>query len=95
VTIRWVECHRLTGALRRHGPATDILQAKQPKRWRRSYNMAKRIPDGIKVEMSSGNVFANLGLPDAEQLKIKSGLVIEIKLTPTTDTVGHRTLAVT
>jgi predicted XRE-type DNA-binding protein len=57
--------------------------------------MAKRIPDGIKVEMSSGNVFANLGLPDAEQLKIKSGLVIEIKLTPTTDTVGHRTLAVT
>ncbi|WP_420240062.1 helix-turn-helix domain-containing protein (plasmid) [Telmatobacter bradus] len=40
--------------------------------------MAKRIPDSIEVEMSSGNVFADLGLPDAEQLKIKSGLVIEI-----------------
>lgn len=40
--------------------------------------MAKRISDGIEVEMSSGNVFADLGLPDAEQLKIKSGLVIEI-----------------
>lgn len=28
--------------------------------------------------MGSGNVFADLGLPDAEKLKIKSGLVIEI-----------------
>ncbi|MGA9071927.1 MAG: helix-turn-helix transcriptional regulator [Terracidiphilus sp.] len=40
--------------------------------------MAKRVFDGIEVEASSGNVFADLGLPDAEQLKIKSGLVIEI-----------------
>lgn len=40
--------------------------------------MAKRIIDGIEVEISSGNVFADLGLPDAEKLKIKSGLVIEI-----------------
>jgi predicted XRE-type DNA-binding protein len=40
--------------------------------------MAKRVHDGIEVELSSGNVFADLGLPDAEQLKIKSGLVIEI-----------------
>lgn len=32
----------------------------------------------IKVEMSSGNVFADLGLRDADKLKIKSGLVIEI-----------------
>jgi len=40
--------------------------------------MAKRVFDGIEVEVSSGNVFADLGLPDAEQLKIKSGLVIEI-----------------
>jgi predicted XRE-type DNA-binding protein len=40
--------------------------------------MAKRILDGIEVETSSGNVFLDLGLPDAEQLKIKSGLVIEI-----------------
>jgi predicted XRE-type DNA-binding protein len=42
--------------------------------------MAKRIHDGIEIELSSGNVFADLGLPDAEQLKIKSGLVIEITL---------------
>jgi predicted XRE-type DNA-binding protein len=40
--------------------------------------MAKRILDGIEVEASSGNVFLDLGLSDAEQLKIKSGLVIEI-----------------
>ena len=40
--------------------------------------MAKRIIDGIEVEIGSGNVFADLGLPNAEKLKIKSGLVIEI-----------------
>jgi predicted XRE-type DNA-binding protein len=40
--------------------------------------MATRVIDGIEVEAGSGNVFADLGLPDAEQLKIKSGLVIEI-----------------
>jgi len=36
------------------------------------------IIDGIEVESSSGNVFADLGLVDAEKLKIKSGLLIEI-----------------
>jgi len=40
--------------------------------------MNKRIIDGIEVELSSGNVFADVGLPDADKLKIKSGLVIEI-----------------
>jgi predicted XRE-type DNA-binding protein len=34
--------------------------------------------DGVEIEKSSGNVFADLGLPDANRLKIKSGLVIEI-----------------
>lgn len=34
--------------------------------------------EGIEVETSSGNVFADLGIADAEKLKIKSGLVIEI-----------------
>jgi predicted XRE-type DNA-binding protein len=34
--------------------------------------------EAIVVEASSGNVFADLGLPNAEQLKIKSGLTIEI-----------------
>lgn len=40
--------------------------------------MRKRTVKGIDVEMSSGNVFADLGLRDAEKLKIKSGLVIQI-----------------
>ena len=39
---------------------------------------AVRTIKGIDVEMGSGNVFADLGLPDADKLKIKSGLVIEI-----------------
>lgn len=41
--------------------------------------MKKRTINGIDVEISSGNVFADLGLPNAEKLKIKSGLVIEIQ----------------
>ena len=40
--------------------------------------MTKHMIDGIEIEVGSGNVFADLGLPDAEKLKIKSGLVIEI-----------------
>lgn len=40
--------------------------------------MKKRMIDGVEVEMSSGNVFADIGLPGADKLKIKSGLVIEI-----------------
>jgi predicted XRE-type DNA-binding protein len=31
------------------------------------------------VTSSSGNVFADLGLPDAEKLKINTGLVVEIR----------------
>ena len=39
----------------------------------------KRInADGIEYEVSSGNVFADLGIPDAEKLKIKTGLIVEI-----------------
>lgn len=41
--------------------------------------MKKRLIDGIEVQRSSGNVYSDLGLPDAEKLKIKTGLVIEIK----------------
>ena len=40
--------------------------------------MEKREIDGIEVEIGSGNVFADLGLLDAGELKIKSGLAIEI-----------------
>ena len=41
--------------------------------------MKKRLIDGIEVQRSSGNVYADLGLPDAERLKIKTGLVVEIR----------------
>ena len=41
--------------------------------------MKKRLIDGVEVKRSSGNVYADLGLPDAEKLKIKTGLVIEIR----------------
>ena len=41
--------------------------------------MKKRVIDGVAVQRSSGNVYADLGLPDAEKLKIKTGLVIEIR----------------
>ena len=40
--------------------------------------MTKRKIDGIEIEPSSDNVFADLGFPDADKLKIKSGLAIEI-----------------
>ena len=41
--------------------------------------MQKQIIEGVEVQRSSGNVFADLGLPDAEKLKIKTGLVVEIR----------------
>ena len=41
--------------------------------------MKKRVIEGIEVQRGSSNVFADLGLPDADKLKIKSGLVIEIR----------------
>lgn len=40
--------------------------------------MAHRTLNGIEFEISSGNIFADLGLPDAAELQIKSGLAIEI-----------------
>ncbi|HEY8856278.1 MAG TPA: helix-turn-helix transcriptional regulator [Rugosibacter sp.] len=41
--------------------------------------MEKRIIDDVEVRRSSGNIYADLGLPNAEKLKIKTGLVIEIR----------------
>jgi predicted XRE-type DNA-binding protein len=41
--------------------------------------MQKQIIDGVEVLTGSDNVFADLGLPDAEKLKIKSGLVAQIR----------------
>ena len=41
--------------------------------------MEAQIVEGVEVHRGSGNVFADLGLADAEKLKIKTGLVIEIR----------------
>ena len=41
--------------------------------------MKTRLVDGVEVHRGTGNVFADLGLADAEKLKIKTGLVIEIR----------------
>jgi len=41
--------------------------------------MKKEIIDGMEVWSGSGNVFADLGLPNAEKLKIKAGMVVEIR----------------
>ncbi len=41
--------------------------------------MKTRLIDGTEVRRGSGNVYADLGLPDADKLKIKTGLVIEIR----------------
>lgn len=40
--------------------------------------MKQKMIDGVEVISGSGNVFRDLNLPDAEKLKIKSGLVMEI-----------------
>ena len=47
--------------------------------------MTTRTINGMEVEMGSGNVFADLGLPDAEKLKIK--------VRPAAEPVGHLMLA--
>jgi predicted XRE-type DNA-binding protein len=54
-----------------------------------------KIVDGISVEASSGNVFSDVGLADADKLKIKSGLAIQItravrKLGLTQEEAGRR-----
>lgn len=41
--------------------------------------MKTRQVDEVDVHSGSDNVFADLGLPDADKLKIKTGLVIEIR----------------
>ena len=41
--------------------------------------METQLVDGVEVHRGSSNVFADLGLPDAEKRKIKTGLVIEIR----------------
>jgi len=40
--------------------------------------MKKEVIAGVEVLRGSDNVFADLGLPNADKLKVKAGLVIEI-----------------
>ena len=42
--------------------------------------MTERMIEDVEIE-SSGNVFVDLGLPNAEKFKIKFGLVVEITRT--------------
>jgi predicted XRE-type DNA-binding protein len=41
--------------------------------------MKTRLIDGVEVHRGSDNVFTDLGLADADKLKIKTGLVLEIR----------------
>jgi predicted XRE-type DNA-binding protein len=41
--------------------------------------MKKRLVEDVEVRLGSDNIYADLGLPEAEKLKIKTGLVIEIR----------------
>ena len=41
--------------------------------------MKNRLVEGVEMRRGSSNVYADLGLPDADKLKIKTGLVIEIR----------------
>ena len=41
--------------------------------------MKTRLIDSVEVLRGSGNVFADLGLPNSDKLKIKTGLLIEIR----------------
>ena len=49
--------------------------------WQIEQEMAvqKRTIEGVEIQRGSGNVFADLGFPNAERLKIKTGLVVEIR----------------
>lgn len=38
-----------------------------------------QLVDDIEVHRGYGNVFADLGLADAERLKVKTGLIVEIR----------------
>ena len=41
--------------------------------------MNNQLAKGMEVQRGSDNVFADLGLPNADKLRINSGLVIEIR----------------
>jgi hypothetical protein len=57
--------------------------------------METRIVDGVEVRRGSGNVFADLGLPDAVMdCLTRLGHDIEIKVRPAKAELGHLMFAV-
>lgn len=58
-----------------------------------SKKAAARTIDGIEIEMGSGNVFADLGLPELMDCLNQLGYDIEIKVRPAAAPVGHLMLA--
>jgi predicted XRE-type DNA-binding protein len=40
--------------------------------------MEKEVFNGVEIWHGSGNVYADLGFPDAEKMKIKAGMVMKI-----------------
>jgi len=55
------------------------ISTMQPRCCQGVAEMKTKSVQGVEVHQSSGNVFADLGLADADKLKIKTGLVIEIR----------------
>ena len=55
--------------------------------------MKKRRIDGIEVRRSSGNVYADLGLPDAEGLEVLKELKAEQPKLPVMILTAHDSLA--
>jgi len=55
--------------------------------------MQTRTINGVEVHRSSGNVFADLALPDADRLKVKSDLMIAIQQTITRLGLNQKTAA--
>lgn len=43
--------------------------------------MKSRLVDVVEVRRGSGKVFTDLGLADAEKLRIKTGLIVDIRKT--------------
>ena len=57
----------------------ENLGRRWPRHFAQAIQNAKKIIEGLEVRRSSGNVYADLGLPYAEKLNIKTGLVVEIR----------------
>ncbi|CAH2783366.1 MAG: transcriptional regulator, XRE family [uncultured Caballeronia sp.] len=88
------ERHRHAEGEGRHGRYPGAAQGGRG-RSKGDGDMRTPVVNGIEVTTSSGNVFADLGLPNADKLKVKSGLMIEItkavrRLDLTQEEVGRR-----